>query len=253
MEGEAKGEAHDMGTGTSKGLSVPMRRWEDWERSRLRKMRRAEKRQREMARAFPNGYQSTEYLQTSGDTLSQYDGSDTISMVSSEDDLWGGQIGMYNENSAQYPPPPPGLLLPHEEMISTARTVGKDELAAMLESGFDDRPTQDFNASMTTLSNSSTAHFLDQNGAPAGTARYQLSDVLPPPRVNVFATTPRQGSPSRTPPRQGTSPLSPVNGTSSAVGGEWKTHAKKRSGGRTGNERDGGYGPLGPLDPGSRF
>jgi chitin synthase len=243
-----------MGSGVSNAASVPLRRWEDWERSRLRKTRREEKRRREMARAFPNGYQGSEYLHATGDTQSQYDGSDTVSMVSSEEDHWGGQIGTYNENSSQYPPPPPGLLLPHQEMITTAKTVGKDELAAMLESGFDDRPTHDMNASMTALS--STSHLLDPNGAPAGTARYQLSDAPPPPRFNAYAPAPRQGSPARTPPRHvvsPTSPMVPVNGTSSAVSGEWRTHAKKRSGGRAEEEGGGGYGPLGPLDPGSRF
>ncbi|KAF8580001.1 glycosyltransferase family 2 protein [Ramaria rubella] len=254
VEGEAKGQAHDIGSGVFNGSSVPLRRWEDWERSRLRKIKREEKRRRDLARAFPNGYQHSEYLHA-GDAQSQYDGSDTVSMASSDEDTWGGQIGTYNENSKQYPPPPPGLLLPHREMISTAQTVDMTEMVAMLESGFDDRPTQDSHPSLASLSPPS--RFLDPNGTPA-LQRYQLSDAPSPPRFEAYATGHRLGGPIRAPSRHLVSPVSPtmpVNGSSSAVSGEWKTHAKKRSAGRTVDSGGGGasYGPLGPLDPGSQI
>ena len=196
------------------------------------------KRQRDLARAFPAGYPSTEYLR--GDGQSQYDGSDTYSMASSEEDLWGGQIGAYNENSSQYPPPPPGILLPHQEMISTAKTVTKDEMAAMLESGFDD-PPQDSNPSLASLS--STTLFLDSNGAPAGTPRYQLSDT---------PTSPLSSDPLRSP-RHVASPVTATSRVSSAVGADWKAHAKRWSGGRPVDSGRGRYGPLGPLDPGGRI
>ncbi|KAF8513015.1 glycosyltransferase family 2 protein [Hysterangium stoloniferum] len=238
VEGEAKGEGHDSGSGTASGSSIPLRRWEDWERSRLRKIKREEKRRRDMARAFPNGYNGSEY-HFLGDTQSQYDGSDTLSMASSEEDHWGGQVGTYNENGSQYPPPPPGLLLPHDQMINTAKTVDGDEMAAMLESGFDDRHPSPF---------SSTTRFLDTNGQPVGSVGYQLSDVPSPPRIRPYPPALRQDG---LPPRRVVSPRSPtvpVNASSSAI--EWKTHAKKRSGGGGG---PGKYGPLGPLDPGGRI
>jgi chitin synthase len=228
VEGEAKGDAHGAGTGTFNGSSVPMRRWEDWERSRLRKIKREDKRRRDMARAFPKGYQSTEYLR--GDAQSQYDGSDTVSMASSDEDQWGGQIGTYNENSSQYPPPPPGVLLPQQEMISTVKTVSKDEMAVMLESGFDDRPS-DSNPSLASLS--STTLFLDSGGAPVGTARYQLTDAPSSPRLDTHPSSPMSSTPLRAP-RHNVSPSA-----------QW-------SGGHPTDSGRGRYGPLGPLDPGGR-
>lgn len=243
MQGEGKGQAHAGGNGTFDGSSVPLRRWEDWERSRLRKIRREEKRRRELARAFPNGYHSAEFLR--GDTGSQYDGSDTVSMVSSEEDQWGRQVGTYNENSSQYPPPPHGILLPHEEIINTAKTVDKYEMAAMLENGFDDRPMQASNPSLASFS--STSRFLDASGAPAGTARYQLTDAPSSPRLDThFGSPPRSGT---RPARQADSPVAAEHAVAE---GERKTHAKQWSAGRPGDSGRGRYGPLGPLDPGGR-
>lgn len=244
VQGEAKDQGHAAGTGTFDGSSVPMRRWEDWERSRLRKIRREEKRRRGLAQAFPNGYQSNDFLR--GDVGSQYDGSDTVSMASSDEDIWGGQIGTYNENSSQYPAPPPGILLPHQEMISTAKTVDKHEMAAMLESGFDDRPTQDSNPSLASFS--STSRFLDASGAPAGTARYQLTDAPSSPRLDTqFASPPRGGT---RPSRQIVSPVTPEHPD---TGGDRRTHTKQWSAGRPGDNGRGRYGPLGPLDPGGQL
>lgn len=227
MQGEIKGQAHGAGPGTFDSSSVPLRRWEDWERSRLRKIRREEKRRRAFANTFPHGYQSSEYLR--GDAGSQYDGSDTISMASSEEDMWGAQVGTYNENSSQYPPPPPppaGILLPHQEMISTAKTVDKYEMAAMLESGFDDRPTQDSNPSLASFS--STSRFLDGNGAPAGTTRYQLTDTPSSPGLDTSS------------------------GSSPSLGAV-RPHRHIASPPVTDEHGRGRYGPLGPLDPGSRL
>ena len=50
MEGERKDTGHGEGKGVSTAQSVPLRRWEDWERSRLRKIRREDRRRREFAR-----------------------------------------------------------------------------------------------------------------------------------------------------------------------------------------------------------
>jgi len=234
VEGERKSEGHDTSAGILKDKSVPMRRWEDWERSRLRKLKREEKRRHDMARAFPNAFPKPEFLRTN--ILSQY--SDTLSMASSsDDDQWGAQIGTYNENSAQYPPPPPGIHLSHEEVVNNAETFDSDAMAAMLESGFDERPS--------SLS-PSPVNFPGQmmNGP-----RYQLSDGPTAPRFQAYPPVARHDTPPRAPPpRHIASPISPtlpVNASSSAV--DWKTHAKKRSAGNSAPNR---YGPLGPLDPG---
>lgn len=167
-------------------------------------------------------------LAARSEVYSQYDGSDTVSVASSDDDHWGAQIGGYNENSTQYPPPPIGLV-PHA--LESAETVDASDLEAMLEVGFDDRPSP---------------------------GRSRGTHYPPPPdgRGNGYAPISRVTSPGLTPQTAGgpLSPITPMTGdpgaVTSAVSGEWRTHAKKRSGGRSGKHE---YGPLGPLDPGSRF
>lgn len=142
---------------------------------------------------------------------SQYDGSDTYSVTSSEDDHWGAQIGGYNEMSTAYPPPPLGLM---SQPNASAETIAASDLEAMLEVGFDDRP---------------------KNRQNTDVSRYQLSDTGA--RGNGYTPLTRSSSPGP----------SPTTAVSSALAGDYKTHAKKRSGGRSGTRE---YGPLGPLDPG---
>ncbi|OAV93882.1 hypothetical protein PTTG_05022 [Puccinia triticina 1-1 BBBD Race 1] len=78
VQGEAKSQGHDSGSKTTfDANTIPHRRWEEWERSRLKKIKREERRRREFERTFgPQGF----HLSTAGD------GRDTESMVSSEDD-----------------------------------------------------------------------------------------------------------------------------------------------------------------------
>ncbi|KAG8864570.1 Chitin synthase, class 1 [Tulasnella sp. 330] len=247
VAGEGASKAHDEDKGTFDGSTVPMRRWEDWERSRLRKLKREEKRKREMERAYPRGYQTdpmnggqptflrpfTSYT----DGGSDYEG-DTNSIVSSvDDDQWGTQIGGYNENGSMFPAPPATLHSPARSMVENAQTLGKDELEAMLEQGWDDPnppPVPPLPAGIT------------QNNAP----RYQLSDERGGGGHNTSVGNPRNPTPSS---RNITSPISPLvtpNGSSSAIDGERRTHMKKRSGSKTagsGGSHD--YGPLGPLGP----
>lgn len=249
VEGEAKDKGHGAGGGVFDGLSVPLRRWEDWERSRLRKLKREEKRRREMDRAHPSGYYGDgHYLGARGpDTHSQYDGSDTTS-VNSEDDQWGPEIGGYNEHNVSYPPPPVGLHLPHDAQHS-AEMLGTADLEAMLETGFDDQPEPDTNYQAVRTPQGGTF-------AP----RYQLSDSTPQ-RGNGYAPLQRVTSPGVTPPTpnvivplSANASLPSMNGVSSALGGneDWKTHMKKRSGGRSRPSKE-EYGPLGPLDPGGKI
>ncbi|KAF8608570.1 glycosyltransferase family 2 protein [Ceratobasidium sp. AG-I] len=213
VEGEGKDTGHGEGAGVA--VAVPLRRWEDWERSRLRKIKREEKRRREIERAqqyFQGG------LRADG---SNYDGgSDTASIVSSEDDMWAHQVGGYNEQSTQYPPPPVTFHRPDggraPGSAGSGGMMGKEEMEAMLNGGFDSPPP---------------VPPLPQNAQ-----RYQLSD----------------GSGG------GGGGYSPVmrdgpNASSSAV---WeRTHAKRRSGnGHPPGPDEGlgarqGYGPLGPLGP----
>ena len=232
VEGERKGEGHGEGKGHFSGHSVPLRRWEDWERSRLRKLRREERRRRDFERA---GYVvgDQEHLNVRSEVHSSYEGSDTVSVTSSEDH-WGPQIGEYNENSTQYPLPPPVLHPNSHHTLESAKTIDERDLEAMLESGWDPSP----NASTDNLHPA-------QPRPPQASPRIQLHDGRSFGGPNY--------APVGLPSSHLTSPISPqsVQGASSAVGHgqDWKTHVKRRSGG--GQRHD--YGPLGPLDPGTRF
>ncbi|KAG2131424.1 glycosyltransferase family 2 protein [Suillus bovinus] len=213
VEGETKGEGHGAGSGTFDGSSVPLRRWEDWERSRLRKLKREERRRRDFDRMHPAGYISeNDLLSARSEARSPYgDGSDTYSFVSSEDDHYGPQIGGYNENNAQFPAPPAGLL-PSGHGADGNKVVGSAELEAMLESGFDDDESPQRTPTSTMYA-----------------ARYQLSDNPSQQRLMSYASS---DSGSRTPPVQHR-PYGP--------------RIEDQS--RTGEK----YGPLGPLGPGEKF
>lgn len=139
------GEKKDLGHGDKVGdaievNAVPLRRWEDWERSRLRRLKRERKRKLEFEKAFGtrnfhNQNTLSTYTSTEGDS-SRMDMSDTGSMFSSEDDRWGLQIGQYAEESSSYLPP---VGLYHiDETASDGDTVDHDRLEAMLDQGWDD-------------------------------------------------------------------------------------------------------------------
>ncbi|KAL4074286.1 glycosyltransferase family 2 protein [Scleroderma citrinum] len=222
VEGEAKGQSHDAGGGVFNGSSVPLRRWEDWERSRLRKLKREERRRKDMERMHPGGFLSAENDFLSVRTGGQYDGSDTHSLASSDDDHWGLQIGAYNENSIQYPPPPVGLLA-RSQVASDGKVIDSAEMEAMLESGFDDDSSSP-----------------SPSRTPTFGPRYQLSDNPSQQHLMGFASTSRAGSydDPRTPSASSaTSLTTPLNGAQSS-----DDRARRRPGDA--------YGPLGPLDPG---
>jgi chitin synthase len=230
VEGEAKGQAHDMGGGVA-GPEVPLRRWEDWERSRLRKLRREERRRRDFERIHPSGYYAGDgdsMMLSTHDARSQYDGSDSYSLHSADDDHWGMQIGGYNEHNAKYPPPPVGLM-PHDPALESAETVDSKELEAMLEMGFDDAPVNGPPSQPTAryqLQDASTSS-LQLGGSTRGNGYSPLTPGQQPPPVVFSPTTPTPPSGPGRGQRQATSPVR--RGTA---------------------ER---YGPLGPLDPATAF
>ncbi|KAG8804534.1 Chitin synthase, class 1 [Serendipita sp. 399] len=261
VEGEGKQKGHDIGSATlAEGTQVPLRRWEDWERSRIRKLKREAQRKREMERNFPGGMRSAPRGPEQYSMAFSEFNDDSTSLAPSEDDRWGAQVGAYNESSAQWAPPPVALL-PEDDLLHNAETVGGDELEAILERGFDDRPNRD---SSTTMGSSGPLF--------ANQSRYQLSDqgvMMPPPASGRFdsytplATRTPSPGPAITSFGDVHSPLSPTGGASSAV--EFQTHVKKRSnGGRLRNDSEEllrhtpgtspsspqtDWGPMGPLDP----
>lgn len=232
MEGESKGEGHGHGGGKSNLPAVPMRRWEDWERSRLRKLKREERRRKDMERTHGGFIQGDREFLAAPDR-SQLDWSDNQSIASSDDDHWGTQIGAYNEHSAQYPPPPVGLILPRGDELKNAETVGTAELEAMLETGFD-------------VSASSPR-------ASTYVARYQLTDGSTPQLANVYgngyspltrSTSPGSANSNNTL----YNPLLPPSTPSSESGHTRPLPSKPYL-----SKSPPAYGPLGPLDPSSRF
>ncbi|KAJ7647483.1 glycosyltransferase family 2 protein [Roridomyces roridus] len=230
VEGETKDEGHGGGGGKV-GEAVPMRRWEDWERSRLRKLRREERRRRDFERMHPTGYFAGEGdLLAAHDTRSQFDGSDTMSLSSSDDDHWGPQIGGYNEHNVKYPPPPVALLLPPDRQLDSAQTLDSKELEAMLEMGFDDDPkhppSQMARYQLTDSAASSSAQLANVRGNGYAPLTLSPTSQQHQPLPDVFSPTTPTG-----PGRDATRATSPV-----------------RRG--TGEQR---YGPLGPLDPTTRF
>ncbi|KAJ7675086.1 glycosyltransferase family 2 protein [Mycena rosella] len=228
VEGEQKDKGHGDGGGVV-GAAVPMRRWEDWERSRLRKLRREERRVRDFNRAHPSGYFAGDGdLLSAHDGRSQYDGSDTLSLNSSDDDHWGPQIGGYNEHNVKYPPPPVGLL-PPQDALESAETLDSEELEAMLERGFDDAPK-----------NQSPARYQLQD---ASSSTVQLANV----RGNGYSPLVRSPTGQQQPPNLVFSPTTPTMPTGPGRGGRQATSPVRRG---TGEQQ---YGPLGPLDPATRF
>jgi chitin synthase len=103
VEGELRSKGHDDKTAVFDGTTIPLRRWEDWEKSRLRKHKREERRRREFERQFGGGFHDSnssdghgQYGLTpgypQGRGRSEYE-SDAGSVFSGEDDIWGAEIG----------------------------------------------------------------------------------------------------------------------------------------------------------------
>ncbi len=214
VEGEIRSKGHDDKTAVFDGTTIPLRRWEDWERSRLRKLRREEKRRKDMEKQFGAGFHGDELVPRGAWTRSEYEGSDTGSVFSSDDDVWGGEIGGYNEHNPAFPPPP--IALPPVQV--SGQTLGHDEMAAILDSGFEDPHPPPTFRSHTHVS-----------------SPLQRSAYTPNGHTHDYGYIPE--TPNM--PNSGDSVSSSVE---SRVG-----HAKKRSGGAGQKER---YGPLGPLADG---
>jgi chitin synthase len=186
----------------------------------LRKLKREERRRRDFERAHPSGYIAGDREFLAPDTRSQYDGSDTLSLNSSDDDHWGTQIGGYNEHHSQFPPPPTAFIPSFGEALQSAKTVDGAELEAMLEMGFDDRPSP-----------------TDSSYIP----RYQLTDgeTKQPPNGVGYSPLTQSASPSQASLHNPTSPIQ----NREFPGNPQRLMPHPGNGG---GER---YGPLGPLDP----
>jgi chitin synthase len=143
VEGEGKDKGHGAAEGVFAAASVPLRRWEDWERSRLKRQAREEKRRKEMERQFGAGFHNDQKDMQSdlrrGPALPPHlgprDDSDSISNFSGsheDEDMWGPHIGTFNEEA-----PPPLAIVRHsiwtdgQEII-----VEQDDMEKMLSQGW---------------------------------------------------------------------------------------------------------------------
>ncbi|EST08287.2 Fungal chitin synthase [Kalmanozyma brasiliensis GHG001] len=144
VEGEAKQMGHGDEGGAATGSAVPLRRWEDWERSRLRKRKREEKRRRELERQFGSGFHNDEFdgdgdRKLPGMPLSRRESdtfSDSVTINSDfDDDKWGNQIGGYDESL-----PPPVQIVRHSVWVGDQEVViDTEDMEKMLETGWDDK------------------------------------------------------------------------------------------------------------------
>jgi len=244
VEGEGKQKGHDDGADTlAEGTRVPMRRWEDWERSRLRKLRREEKRRRELERSFPavGGFLTAQHHSMA---MSDWN-DDNVSVSTSEEDQWGTQIGAYNENESQWAPPPVALLLPHQGVIRSAETLGGEELEAMLEQGFEVPPRPSFGTNSTPSS---------PRRAPSG-LRYPPNEG-PTMMSSSSVTLPgyplsRPDAASSSTNLMGRGPFSPSETSHSAPSSWRERNGEERASqeGMIGAMSPVEWGPLGPLDP----
>lgn len=148
VEGEGKDKGHLDGQGVFAAASVPLRRWQDWERSRLKRQAREEKRRNEMEKQFGAGFYNDQHrddvlenghppyppprgvtaLQRESDSYSEFSGSND------DEDVWGPHIGSFNEEA-----PPPLTITRHSIWVDGQETIVEpDDMEKMLSQGWAD-------------------------------------------------------------------------------------------------------------------
>ncbi|KAL4402717.1 chitin synthase [Malassezia pachydermatis] len=143
VEGEMKPTAHDIGEESYQAsLNIPMRQWADWERSRIRKLARDQRRREELESRFGAGFHNDSDVPPATDAnlrrvaQTVYPTSPSPSL-SNEEDRWGDQIGAYNENDAV-----PELLRANRPVSTVlapggAGLVDEGDMESILREGWD--------------------------------------------------------------------------------------------------------------------
>lgn len=92
---KSSGPVLDDKTAIFDGTSIPLRKWSDWERSRIRKLKRAARR-REKEKALALDIRNQDLLKAAlPDHYAPFSNTDRDDMsAASSDDLWGSEIGM---------------------------------------------------------------------------------------------------------------------------------------------------------------
>lgn len=279
VEGELKQKGHGSEGGRGTGTDVPLRRWEDWERSRLRKKKREEKRRRELERQFGAGFYNDN--SSDGDHDSKEPGlplsrpesdsfSDSVTVSDFDDDKWGHQIGGYDESL-----PPPVQIIRHSVWVGDQEVIiDTENMEKMLQTGWDDKafraktvgkpgsqPRYPSAVNRNRLSQlgmfpanqnapavpeipsrygPSSGGMGRSNGKPGGHYQPGSYEMERTPSPGEYASLMR-GAPSPSSP--GFPPEQPYGHSSAVSGQQGGSHARQRSGGGTLNNQQPPYPP----------
>jgi chitin synthase len=245
VEGEVVDKSgHSAETAVFDGTTVPLRRWDDWERSRLRKLRREEKRRRQMEKMHGRGFYGEDGTLPTPDRgfARDYD-SDCGSVVSSEEDMWGGDIGGYDENNPAYPPPPQTITADQPRSSYGGPVLGLNDMAALLDQGFEEPAPAQTRPDRNAPSPLYRGYQAAQTRSPTGSGSGKSSPIGYVPEQYAALTR--------------NSPVMGAQSTAIESNSHAGSHTRQRSTGGVQNlpgSPDGGnYGPLGPLDNGGNF
>lgn len=233
VEGEAKSVAHDDKEELFT-LNIPLRRWEDWERSRLRKTKREERTRKEYEKAFgqrafyndlnpPDSLHpdSTDYAESDNTSLSSY----------GEEDKWGEEIGNYNEFNSEHPPPASKLTPAHDLLMKGGgREYDADAMEELLNEGFDENRPQSvwFLPSRQSIAGNAIPAFVQEQERDARMSKFKSAII------DSGSETPVSSSYSVASPFAPSESFEPLAHTSAfeSMNGE-PGHMRQRSGGQT--------------------
>ncbi|GAA97205.1 glycosyltransferase family 2 protein [Mixia osmundae IAM 14324] len=161
VEGEGKDKGHATTGGAASTTKVPLRRWEAWERSRLRKLERDAKRIREFEQINGPGQMIDKEAFLRADRLRVNSTTPSYTSDGEEQDQFGGQIGQYNEYLPGDQPPPVGLYIAglDDDAFTDAGTIDANELEMALEGGWDDEDEDVYEKEPSYSSRPSTGRY----------------------------------------------------------------------------------------------
>ncbi|TIC04513.1 hypothetical protein E3Q10_01332 [Wallemia mellicola] len=258
VEGEKKSVAHEHKAELFT-VNVPLRRWEDWERSRLRKAKREEKTRKEFEKAFgQRGFyndlsapdaglrpDSTDYAESDNTSLSSY----------GEEDKWGEDIGNYNEFNSSGNPPPASALTPAHDLLlkGGGREYDENAMEELLNEGFDENRPQSvwFLPSRQSIAGNAIPAFIHEQEKNARLSKFKSTIIDSPSTETPDSSTYSVASPFT--PSESFEPLAHSSAFETANG--QSRHMRQRSGGQTLGPNHSGaprvsWVDLGPLNEG---
>lgn len=208
VEGEGKDKGHLDGVGVFAAASVPLRRWQDWERSRLKRQAREEKRRNDLEKQFGAGFYND---QADDDTMlhsniipplpphapfarsfnplqrpTDSDAHSDISSSNDDEDMWGPHIGAFNEEA-----PPPLAIVRHSIWVDgREEVVDQDDMEKMLSQGWAD--DKNLHSTMTTTAVGGPRPPLPPSAANARRSMRLANTQQGPPIYNAGHSRPRR-------------------------------------------------------------